>query len=325
MIEMEDWDDTLAKFPFLDYDKSQSSNIDKRSFRAVFNRNAGWVDPVIAMQRVRDYCKHHGVRFISGDRGTIVNLIRDNEGRVTGVEAKDGTKYTAGRVILAMGAYSDTLLDYESQLEATAYVVSHVKLTEEQYQKYKNMPVINMSRRGYIFPPKEDRILKVCNTDTSYLNSESSRERNGDWGSKSTPRDPAYHPTDTQPTHGKDVTQWFLKNFLPELASGQLHSSRLCWDAEAHDYSWIIGTHPSSPDSLYIATGGSGHSFKNFVNVGKYVVQMMDGKLDEKLRDLWRWRPDRVGVDLASEERPRRPKIELKGAEGWNHDEEKET
>jgi sarcosine oxidase/L-pipecolate oxidase len=52
---------------------------------------------------------------------------------------------------------------------------------------------------------------------------------------------------------------------------------------------------------------------------------MMDGKLDESLRDLWRWRPDRVGLDLASEERPRRPKIELKDAEGWNHDEEKEN
>jgi sarcosine oxidase/L-pipecolate oxidase len=122
MIEMGDWDDTLAKFPFLDYDKSESSNIDKSSFRAVFNRNAGWVDPVIAMQRVRDYCKHHGVRFSAGDRGTIVNLIRDKESRVTGVEAKDGTKYTAGRVILAMGAYSDTLLDYESQLEAVRQI-----------------------------------------------------------------------------------------------------------------------------------------------------------------------------------------------------------
>lgn len=34
------------------------------------------------------------------------------------------------------------------------------------------------------------------------------------------------------------------------------------------DYHWIITEHPSSPDSLFLATAGSGHTFKNLPNVG---------------------------------------------------------
>lgn len=89
---------------------------------------------------------------------------------------------------------------------------------------------------------------------------------------------------------------------------------------ECHDYNWLIGAHPDSPHSLFLATGGSGHSFKNIVHVGKFVVQMLEGTLDPKYRELWRWRPDRIGEDLESAERFLRPKYELASQTGWNHD-----
>ena len=75
-----------------------------------------------------------------------------------------------------------------------------------------------------------------------------------------------------------------------------------------------------SPSSLLIATGGSGHSFKNLPNVGKYIVQALEGRLDEELSELWKWRPDRIGKFPDQEERARRPKLHLKDAKGWKHD-----
>jgi sarcosine oxidase / L-pipecolate oxidase len=67
-----------------------------------------------------------------------------------------------------------------------------------------------------------------------------------------------------------------------------------CWDAEAFDGSWIISPHPSSPSTLFLATGGSRHTFKNLPNIGRYVVDMIEGKLPRELEEEWRWRPGRV-------------------------------
>lgn len=47
---------------------------------------------------------------------------------------------------------------------------------------------------------------------------------------------------------------------------------------------------------------------------------MLEGTLDPKYRELWRWRPDRIGEDLESAERFLRPKYELASQTGWNHD-----
>ena len=69
-----------------------------------------------------------------------------------------------------------------------------------------------------------------------------------------------------------------------------------------------------------IATGGSGHSFKNIVNVGKYIVQALEGSLVAEHKELWRWRPDRIGKDPESEAYAARPKLELREAQGWKHD-----
>lgn len=93
----------------------------------------------------------------------------------------------------------------------------------------------------------------------------------------------------------------------------------MCWDAESFDYNWFITYHPSAPDSLFLATGGSGHSFKNIVNVGKYILHGLEGRLDPEYQRIWSWRPHRIGVDKEMEERASRPKLELKDATGWKH------
>ncbi|EME80877.1 uncharacterized protein MYCFIDRAFT_46458 [Pseudocercospora fijiensis CIRAD86] len=316
VIELPDWSTAVEKFPFLGYDRRHHER--KQDFRAIFNKNAGWVDSVEAMRVLYRECCKLGVNFVHGKPGTVVSLKRrEPSTAVCGVEAEDGTIWYADKIVLTVGAYSDTLLDFKSQLQATAYVVTHVRLTPEQYERYKDMPVIDISRRGYCFPPKKDRIMKICNTDFSYINIKDTKRP---WGHHSIPRDGAYHPTDTQPWEAQQKTIEFTRWILSELTEAEIESSRLCWDMETFDYNWLIGYHPDSPESLMIATGGSGHSFKNMPNVGKYIVQAMEGKLDQELSELWKWRPDRIGKFPELEERARRPKLHLKDAKGWKHD-----
>lgn len=157
---LSDWKDTVNQAPVLGSVPGHEK--DKTNFKAIFNGNAGWVRSTEAMLVLKQECEVMGVQFASGPSATAVKLLRAADGRVTGVETTDGTIWKADKTILTAGAYSETLLDFEGQLQATAYVVSHIQMTEDEYQRYKDLPVLNISRRGYSFPPNEDRILKIC-------------------------------------------------------------------------------------------------------------------------------------------------------------------
>jgi len=317
IIDLPNWDAVVSAFSVLAHPSHCES---KAGFRGLFNGNAGWVNSTNAMAIVKRECESLGVKFAAGVNGTVIELLREgcDGGTVTGVKTEDGKEWAAEKVILAAGSYGGTLLDFEGQIIATGYCVSHVKMTKEQYQRYKHIPVINISRRGYSFPPNDDRIFKICNLDTSFTYHDHPLSTKHAWGPVSIPRDFAYNPTDSQPDEGLEVTRRFMQYILPEFGDAEIESSNMCWDMESHDQNWLITPHPSSPTSLLIATGGSGTSFKNLVNVGKYIVQALEGKLDERYREIWKWRPEKVG-DPESEERGLRYKIALEEATGWKH------
>lgn len=51
---------------------------------------------------------------------------------------------------------------------------------------------------------------------------------------------------------------------------------------------FIIASHPHCK-SLYVATGGSFHGWKFMPTIGRYVVEMLDGTLDQALVKRWAW------------------------------------
>jgi sarcosine oxidase / L-pipecolate oxidase len=51
--------------------------------------------------------------------------------------------------------------------------------------------------------------------------------------------------------------------------------------------------------------------------VGKYIVQALEGKLDEVHRETWKWRPEKVGKDPEAEERASMYRMPLEEASGW--------
>ena len=80
-------------------------------------------------------------------------------------------------------------------------------------------------------------------------------------------------------------------------------------DGYTPNQDFIISAHPHC-QNLYIATAGSFHGWKFLPIIGDYVVQLLDGTLEEDLVKRWAW--DRPQSEGAHERvRPRREMKDL--------------
>lgn len=59
-------------------------------------------------------------------------------------------------------------------------------------------------------------------------------------------------------------------------------------DAITPNQDWIISPHPKCKN-LFIATAGSFHGWKFLPTLGSYVVDMLQGKLDQEAAIRWAW------------------------------------
>jgi sarcosine oxidase/L-pipecolate oxidase len=59
------------------------------------------------------------------------------------------------------------------------------------------------------------------------------------------------------------------------------------------------------------------HTFKLLPNIGKHVVELLEGTLAEDLAHAWRWRP---GTGDALISRRAAPAKDLEDMLGWRHD-----
>lgn len=64
--------------------------------------------------------------------------------------------------------------------------------------------------------------------------------------------------------------------------------SYICRDSVTPNQDFIISPHPACK-GLYIAGGGSFHSWKFLPTIGKYVVQMLKGQLASEPAEKWAW------------------------------------
>jgi sarcosine oxidase/L-pipecolate oxidase len=88
-----------------------------------------------------------------------------------GIEAVDGTRYHADKVVLAAGAWSSTLVDLEDQCvskvsclptvyphgytDSQAWVYAHMQLSPEEAKEFKDSPVVYNGDIGFFFEPNE--------------------------------------------------------------------------------------------------------------------------------------------------------------------------
>lgn len=258
----------------------------------LFSGNAGWVSSGEALLRMAKAAETNGVKYVCGRSGTAVRLIYDDKNGVcTGVLTADGSTHTADLIILANGAQIPTLIEAKDEVEASGSAVAVIELTPAEAEKYKDIPIIDDFEQGIIFPPDHNRLVKLCscrflvNYKNSQLPGASIGVSHGD------------RPHDGIPQEIDKELRDFLRDMAPDLADKPWVTTRMCWDGMSKDINFRICPHPNAKN-LYVASVGSNHGFKFLPVIGKYVVDMLEGKLSPGYTELWSWkfgrRPDHV-------------------------------
>jgi sarcosine oxidase/L-pipecolate oxidase len=225
-----------------------------------------------------------GVEFVTGPaEGKVESLLRNSCHQVVlGARTADGAEHRASRTVLAAGASSDLLLDFQKQLRPTAWTLAHLRLSSEEAEKYKNLPVLYGVDRGFFIEPDfENGEMKICDEHPGYCNF---TKVNGEL--RSIPF--ARHQI---PKEAESRMRRLLQETMPQLAERSFSFARICWDADTVDRVFLIDIHPEL-ENLIVAVGGSGHGFMTCPAVGVLVADILEGKLDERIHNMIRWRPE---------------------------------
>ncbi|KAJ4181629.1 hypothetical protein NW755_010898 [Fusarium falciforme] len=307
---LESEDEVLAKMPWLTKDHV-------KGWKGLFTTNGGWLAAAKAINAIGGFLRSQGVQFGFGGAGTFKQPLLAADGSTCiGVEAVDGTQYHADKVILAAGAWTPALVDLEGQCVSKAWVLAHIQLTPEEAARYKNIPVVYDGDYGFFFEPNEDGIIKVCDEFPGFTHF----KKHQPFGAAhpkliSVPRSHASHPTDTYPDASEATIRKAMARFLPDFRDRKIIDRAMCWCTDTADANLLICEHPRWKN-LILATGDSGHSFKLLPNIGKHVVELLEGTLSQQLAEAWRWRP---GGD-ALKSRRAAPAKDLADMPGWKHD-----
>ena len=93
------------------------------------------------------------------------------------------------------------------------------------------------------------------------------------------------------PLEAETRVREFLQHTMPQLKDRPLSFARICWCADTPDRNFLIDRHPDFK-SLVLGIGGSGHGFMHITSVGGFIVDTLEGNLDEKLKQAFKWRPE---------------------------------
>ncbi|EON68942.1 hypothetical protein W97_08200 [Coniosporium apollinis CBS 100218] len=253
-------------------------------------QGCGWVFARGALVAAYEEARRLGVRFVTGDpQGRVEGLVHDSAGaEVLGVRTADGAKHLADRTVLAAGANSDLLLDFEKQLRPTAWTLSHVPLTEEEAGLCRELPVLFNAERGFfIEPDAEKRELKVCDEHPGYCNFVIGE--NGEMRSVPFARQQI-------PVEAAERAHQLLRDTIGgDIPEREFSFARICWDADTVDRIFLIDRHPRYR-RLVVAVGGSGNGFMNMPAVGLLVADALEDRMEPRLKKMLRWRPE-IAVD----------------------------
>ncbi|KAJ5396836.1 hypothetical protein N7509_004949 [Penicillium cosmopolitanum] len=217
--------------------------------------------------------------------GTGLILSVYEAGDVIGARTADDVVHRADHTILAAGAGSDRLLDFKKQLRPTAWTLSHIQMTAEESQLYRNLPVLFNVAKGFFMEPDEDEHhLKICDEHPGYCKFIQDPNNAGEM--KSSP-----FAKEQIPLEAEARAREFLRDTMPHLAERPFVFARICWDADTPDRAFLIDRHPDHP-SLIVAVGGSGNGAMQMPTIGGFIVDALEGKLQKELKDVVRWRPE---------------------------------
>ncbi|KAK3367732.1 FAD dependent oxidoreductase [Podospora didyma] len=244
--------------------KFSAANVDDNLF-ITRTENVGWVEANNLQQALNAEIR------VKKRRGTVTDLIFD--GRFCrGVRL--GTEDILGEaVVLATGWRTNRLLASHNLAQVDYQVVGvpvlGIQLTDEQYMKYRDMPILCQPGRGEILPPTAQRIMRVNNPRSFHLNSSSAA------------------PTSLSPTHICFKENWdFLGKYFPDLVDRPAVISKICWDALTDSQSFCI-LQVEGTNNVYYVGGGSFHSWKFRPVLPELIAARLGLKGDDNSEELW--------------------------------------
>ncbi|KAI0159937.1 FAD dependent oxidoreductase [Hypoxylon sp. FL1284] len=256
----------------------------------LYSPAAGWVPAGQALLRMANAARKLGVKYIFGDTGYARKLVYAADGTCTGVITADGATRNADVVVLASGANTASLVEAKEEVVANSSAIMVIKLEPDEIAKYRDIPIVDDFEQAIIFPPDENGLIKLCSCRniTNY--------KNASVPGSSVTHSLGDYPYDGCPKEIEDEIRSFVREMIPELADRPLYHSKLCWDGIAKDLNFRICPYPRTKN-LFVGTVGSNHGFKFLPVIGRYVADMLEGRLGREYADLWKWKYGAVPED----------------------------
>jgi sarcosine oxidase/L-pipecolate oxidase len=263
--------------------------------KAYTNPSSGWADASLAVEVMMQDAISKGVRF---EVGEVTELLTSGQG-LAGVRTTDGRVYTANKILLATGAWTSWLMapleealkiGYEDSIDRQIFTAgvctATFKLSQQEAEYYRQMPILIYGGRGEVMPPNRNRLFKFTNANT-FKNTE--KHPSGRWISV-----PPFQDQTIVPEKLKHESIKIIRQRVPRILDNgrQVDEWCLCWDAVSPDQNWLLTRHPDPRlSNLYFATGASLHSWKFLPTVGTYIVNVLNGKSNGEEKDkAWRWK-----------------------------------
>ncbi|KAG9674180.1 fructosyl amine:oxygen oxidoreductase-like protein, partial [Aureobasidium melanogenum] len=228
-------------------------------------KGSGWIHARKSMESAAREAERLGAIFITGEEsGKVESLIFQN-GDVKGAKTLDGVEHRADRTILCAGANAGIIFDMKDQLRPTAWTLAHIKMTKEELQLFKNLPVLFNIERGFFMEPDEDKgELKMCDEHPGYCN----------WtvDPQNSQRSSVPFAKHQIPKEAEERARGFLRETMPHLADRPFSFARIC--------------------CLVLGCGASGHGFCHIPVIGGFITDAMEDKLEPRMKHSFRWRPE---------------------------------
>ena len=274
----------------------------KRLGKGYFNPEAGWVDAASATKAYLRIAESRGVKRVTGE---VEELLLREEGKgLAGVRLQDGTTLKADKVVIAAGAWTSGLLSpledrlriadkdrIERQVTAVGRLSAYYDLSEEEtnHMMDTKLPIVVIGGEVDIIPPYYHLpSLKVNDLKTEFTNTVTTA-----FGRRITV--PSRKRQMQVPTKLIEESEKVIRNNMPEWTKNRSPDHwRICYDAVTPTEDWVLSRHPDGRlNNMYIAVGGSFHSYKFMPNVGKYLLNVLNGKSNGEEKDrAWKWKSE---------------------------------
>lgn len=237
------------------------------------------------MGALYQHCLTLGVNFELGDG--VAELLYAGS-KCIGARTSAGRKYEAELTIVALGAGAAAVLPSLGQYQqAIGVPVLHLKVTDEEAELLRGIPVTYCRDLGFFFEPDPvSNLIKLCPTTGGYTHMV-----NGASIPPGRPQDYQFTPIDDEKR-----CRELVKQTMPGLADRPFVEKRFCWYMETLDQDYVIDFVPEK-QGLMVVSGDSGHGFKMLPVVGGWVLEAIQA--GKQSIDRWKWKtPGRDVVDL---------------------------